>query len=110
MVYILTGDKKGDTYEYIFNVIKFYFDLVEGFHRGFKSRVNRPKPTVQEYFRAIREQQVITDYHIDRLGVGKTPSKKRVKRKTSNDQLFQICSKYSDYSSKVDYLFEIAKF
>ena len=75
------------------------------FHRGFKSRVNQPKPTVQEYFRAIREQQVITDYHIDRLGVGKTPSKKRVKRKTSNDQLFQICSKYSDYSSKVDYLF-----
>ena len=84
--------------------------MVEGFHRGFKSRVNRPKPTVQEYFRAIREQQVITDYHIDRLGVGKTPSKKRVKRKTSNDQLFQICSKYSDYSSKVDYLFEIAKY
>ena len=52
--------------------------MVEGFHRGFKSRVNRPKPTVQEYFRAIREQQVITDYHIDRLGVGKTPSNKRV--------------------------------
>ena len=51
-----------------------------------------------------------TDYHIDRLGVGKTPSKKRVKRKTSNDQLFQICSKHSDYSSKVDYLFEIAKY
>ena len=79
--------------------------MVEGFHRGFKSRVNRPKPTVQEYFRAIREQQVITDYHIDRLGVGKTPSKKRVKRKTSNDQ--------SDYSIiKVDYyyLFEMAKY
>ena len=58
----------------------------------------------------LQEQQVITDYHIDRLGVGKTPSKKRVKRKTSNDQLFQICSKYSDYSSKGDYLFEIAKY
>ena len=26
MVYILTGDKKGDTYEYIFNVIKIYFE------------------------------------------------------------------------------------
>ena len=26
MIYILTGDKKGNTYEYIFNVIKFYFD------------------------------------------------------------------------------------
>ena len=81
-----------------------------GLHRGFKSRVNRPKPTVQEYFRAIREQQVITDYHIDRLGVGKTPSKKRIKRKISNNQLFHICSKYSDCSSKVDYLFEIAKY
>ena len=33
-------------------------------------------PTVQEYFRAIREQQVITDsdYHIDRMGVGNTHS------------------------------------
>ena len=39
--------------------------MVEGFHRGFKSRVNRSKPTLQEYIRA-REQQVITDYHIDR--------------------------------------------
>ena len=26
MIYILTGDKKGDTYQYIFNVVKFYFD------------------------------------------------------------------------------------
>ena len=26
-IYILAGDKKGDTYEYILNVIKFYFDL-----------------------------------------------------------------------------------
>ena len=34
-------------------------NMVGGFHRGFKSRVNRPKPTVQEYFRTIREQQVI---------------------------------------------------
>ena len=49
-------------------------NMVEGFHRGFKSRVNRPKPTVQEYFRAIREQQVITDYHIDQLGFAKTSS------------------------------------
>ena len=28
-------------------------NMVESFHRGFKSRVNRPKPTVQEYFRAM---------------------------------------------------------
>ena len=48
--------------------------MVEGFHRGFKTRVNRSKPSVQEYFRAIKEQQVVTDYHLDRLAVGKTPS------------------------------------
>ena len=63
-------------------------NMVEGFHRGFKSRVNRPKPSVQEYFRAIREQQVTTDYHIDRMSAGITPSKKR---KTNNDGLYAIC-------------------
>ena len=67
-------------------------------------------PQKREVLSAIREQQVITYYHIDRLGVGKTPSKKRIKRKTSNNQLFHICSKYSDCSSKVDYMFEIAKY
>ena len=46
------------------------------------------------------------DYHIDRLGVGKTPSKRR---KTSHEELFKICSEYSDYSSKLDYLFAVAK-
>ncbi|KAL5251921.1 hypothetical protein ACHWQZ_G014902 [Mnemiopsis leidyi] len=56
-------------------------NLVEGFHRGFETRVNRARPTVQEYFRAIREQQVTKDFHLDRLAVGLTPSKKR---KTSN--------------------------
>ena len=48
-----------------------------GFHRGFKTRVNRPKPSVQEYVRAVREEQVMTDYHLDRLSVGKTLSKRR---------------------------------
>ena len=81
-------------------------NMVEGFHRGFRFRVNRPKPSVQEYFRAIREQQVTSDYHLDRLGVGKTPSKRR---KTSHEELFKICSEYSDYSSKLDYLFAVAK-
>ena len=52
-------------------------NMVEGFHRGFKIRVNRPKPSVQEYVRAVKEQQVITDFHLDRLSIGKTPSKKR---------------------------------
>ena len=46
------------------------------------------------------ESFVLFDGKTDR-DVRKTPSKKRVKRKTS---------KYSDYSSKVDYLFEIAKY
>ena len=39
-------------------------NMVEGFHSGFKSKVNRPKPSVHEYFRAIRDQQVTTDYHL----------------------------------------------
>ena len=42
------------------------------------SEVNQTLPTMEFLARvaqrAIREQQVITDYHIDRLGVGKTPS------------------------------------
>ena len=42
-------------------------NMIEGFHLGFKSEVNRPKPTVQEYFKAVRDQQVSTDYHLDRL-------------------------------------------
>ena len=82
-------------------------NMVEGFHCGFKTRVNRPKPLVQEYYHAIREQQVITYFHIERLEVGKTNSKKR---KTSNDQLFDICSGYAGYSNKIDYLFVVAKY
>jgi hypothetical protein len=80
--------------------------MVEGFHRGFRTRVNHPKPSVQEYFLAIREQQETSDYHLDRLGKGKTPSKRR---KTSHEELFNICSEYSNYSSKLDYLFAVAK-
>ena len=80
-------------------------NMVEGFHRGFKSRVHRPKPSVQEYVRAIKEQQVITDFHIDRLSVGKTPAKRR---RTCHTQLHDICSFYSTYSSKIEYLFTVA--
>ena len=47
-------------------------------------QVNQPKPSVQEYFRAIRDQQVTTDYHLDRLAAGMTPAKKR---KTTNHVL-----------------------
>lgn len=82
-------------------------NMVEGFHRGFKTRVNRARPTVQEYFRAIREQQVTTDFHLDRLRVGLTPSKKR---RTNNDSLHRICSSYGDFSSTLEYLFAIAEF
>ena len=56
-------------------------NMIEGFHLGFKSKVNRPKPTVQEYFKAVGDQQVSTDYHLDRLEHGMTPAKKR---KTNN--------------------------
>ena len=45
-------------------------NMVEGFHSGFKSKVNRPKSSVQEYFRAIRDQQVTTDYHLGLGSVG----------------------------------------
>ena len=82
-------------------------NMVEGFHRGFKTRVNRPKHSVQEYFRAIREQQVVTDFHLDRLECGKTPSKRR---KTTNDVLYDICVSYPTFSSKLEYLFEVAKY
>ena len=82
-------------------------NMVEGFHRGFKTRVNRPKPSVQEYVRAVKEQQVLTDFHLDRLSVGKTPSKRR---RTCHTQLHDICSFYSVYSSKLEYLFALAKY
>ena len=81
--------------------------MVEGFHRGFKTRVNRPKPSVQEYFRAIKEQQVVTDCHLDRLAVGKTPSKKR---RISSSILYDLCSFYTTYPTKIEYLFAVAKY
>ena len=70
-------------------------NMVEGFHLGFKAKVNRPKPSVQEYVKAIRDQQVTTDFHIDRLGHGKTPGKKR--RNTQNHVLYNICSSFSSF-------------
>ena len=82
-------------------------NMVEGFHRGFKTRVNRPKPSVQEYFRAIKKQQVVTDYHLDRLAVGKTPSKKR---RISSSILYDLCSFYTTYPTKIEYLFAVAKY
>ena len=60
-------------------------NMVEGFHLGFKCKVNRPKPSIQEYLRADRDQRITTDFHLDRLAHGKTPAKKR---KTSNHLLY----------------------
>ena len=69
--------------------------------------MNRPSPSVQEYFRAIREQQVTTDFHLDRLGTGLTPAKRR---KTGNRELHEICCNYSSYGSNLEYMLAIAKY
>ena len=82
-------------------------NMVDGFHRGFRTRVNRPKPSVQEYVRAVKEEQVMTDYHLDRLSVDKTPSKRR---RTCHTHLYDICSFYSTYPSKIQYVFAVAKY
>jgi len=83
-------------------------NMVEGFHRGFNSRLIRPKGTVQEYHKAITAQQVQTDFHLDRLlNAGITPSKKR---KTSNQELYEICKSFGSYSSILDYLFQVAEY
>ena len=81
-------------------------NMVEGFHRGFRTRIHRARPSVTEYFRAVREQQVITDFHVDRLEVGICPSKRR---KTTHHELYEIVSKYETYESNLAYLFDIAK-
>ena len=67
----------------------------------------RAKPSVQEYFRAIRDQQVTTDYHIDRLAAGMTPAKKR---KTSNHILYKICEDFLEYDSVLSYMFKVAEY
>ena len=81
--------------------------MVEGFHLGLKAKVNRPRPTVQEYFRAIRDQQVTTDFHQDRLASGTTQAKKR---RTSYHVLYEICSKFDQHDSILAYLLEVAKY
>ena len=82
--------------------------MVEGFHLGFKCKVNRPKHSIQRYFRAVRDQQVTTDYHLDRLAAGMTPAKKR---KTCNHMLYKICNDFHEYDSVLSYMFKVdAKF
>ena len=66
-------------------------NMVEGFHRGFRTRVLRARPSVQEYLKA---EQVESDYHLDRLfNAGITPSKKR---KTSSEGLFESFDTYTN--------------
>ena len=79
--------------------------MVEGFHRGFKTLVNRPRPTVREYFLAIQSKQIKTDFLVDRLLAGKTPKKNR---KTTHARLHQIVNNYSTYTTKLEYLFAVA--
>ena len=74
---------------------------------GFKSKVNRPTPSVQEYFRAIRDQQVTTDYHLDRLAHGMTPAKKR---KNLNHVLYDICVNFNQYDSVLSYMLKVAEY
>jgi hypothetical protein len=82
-------------------------NMVEGFNLGFKCKVNRPKPSVQEYFRAIRDQQVTTDCHLDRLAAGLTPAKKR---KTTNHVLYNICKDFHEYDTILSYMFKVAEY
>ena len=60
-----------------------------------------------KYFRAIRDQQVTTDYHLDRLAAGMTPAKKR---KTRNHVLYKICGDFLEYDSVLNYMFKVAEY
>ena len=62
---------------------------------------------MQEYFRAIRDQQVTTDYHLDRLAHSMTPAKKR---KNLNHVLDEICVNFNQYDSVLSYMFKVAVF
>ena len=64
---------------------------MEGFHRGYKTRVDRARSRSQEYFREIWEEQVTIDFHLDHLAGGFTPSKKH---KASSEDLYHICTKF----------------
>ena len=81
--------------------------MVEGFHRGFRTRISKAKPSVQSYFKAIREQQVLTDFHIDRLEGGITPTKRR---RVDHGGLADICKRFSEYDNRMTYLFAIASY
>ena len=60
----------------------------------------------QEYGRAIIEHQATTDYHVDRVEVGITPTKRR---RVCNEDLNAICISYQSFDNKLEYLFAVAK-
>ena len=62
--------------------------MMGGFHCGCNTQFNRSKPTVQEYLRATREQEMTAYFHLDCLIVGLTPSKRH---KTSNEDFSNNC-------------------
>ena len=54
----------------------------------------------------VRNQQITSDFHLDRLVHGMTPAKKR---QTSNDVLYQNCEDLSQCNLVLSYIFEVAK-
>ena len=64
-------------------------NMVEGFHRGFRYRFLRGSATVFEYVAGIKEQQVLTDYHLDRLEKSIMPAK-RGRPNNKDDKLKSI--------------------
>ena len=81
-------------------------NMAEGYHRGLETNANQPKLDVLEYSRATKEEHVITEYPLDRLSVGGTPSKKR---RSSRTQLYDLCTLYSTYFTGLGSLFAEAK-
>ena len=61
---------------------------------------------MHEYFLAIKETQVLTDYHLDRLEGGINPDKRR---RVDDTQLRDIVSRFSEYDDKLEYLRELSK-
>jgi hypothetical protein len=56
--------------------------------------------------RAIIAQQSTTDFHMDRVEVGVTPSKRR---RICNEDLNTLCMSYQGFDNKLEYLYAVAK-
>ena len=92
---------------------KYSIDLLSiRFHLEYKCKVNRPiKPSDQEYlyFRAIRDQEVTTNYHLDSLVCGMTPTKKRKRQITFFTRSVRTSST-SVTHYVLSYLFKVPKY